>query len=394
MLQEIIKQKAEAYFGEVKDIRRHLHSHPELSFEEHETVKFVAAQLDRIGFPYVSIAGTGLLAHIEGRSRGETIALRADLDALPILEKNETSYTSLNPGVMHACGHDVHTSSLLGAAHILHDLKGEFNGTVRLLFQPGEEKLPGGASHMIREGALENPAPEAIIGQHVMTELPVGKVGFRPGLYMASTDEIYVTITGKGGHGGMPFQLVDPVLISAHLIVALQQVVSRWSKPFIPTVLSFGKVIAEGATNVVPQTVYMEGTFRSFDEQWRMEAHERIKKLATGLVESMGAKVDFEIRKGYPSLKNDEALTRKMIAAAESYMGKENVVELEIRPTAEDFAFYTHVLPGCFYRLGTGNPAKGITSSVHSSTFDIDEEALKTGMGLMAYLALDALSKK
>jgi amidohydrolase len=391
MLEKIIKEKAENYFQEAQDTRRYIHAHPELSFEEFQTSAYVAQKLSAIGIPHQIIGGTGVLGIIEGKNPGsKMIMLRADLDALPITEKNDVTYKSLNEGVMHACGHDVHTTCLLGAAKILYEIKDQFEGTIKLIFQPGEEKLPGGASILIKEGLLDQ-KPAAIVAQHVMTELPVGTVGFRPGLYMASTDEIYVTVKGRGGHGAMPHQNIDPVLISAHLIVALQQVVSRWAKPATPTVLSFGKVIANGATNVIPDEVKIEGTFRTFDENWRKEAHEKMKQLAKGLVESMGGTVDFNIMNGYPFLKNDEALTQKLQEAAIAYMGKDNVVNLELRTTAEDFAFYTHHAPCCFYRLGTGNPDRGIKASVHSPHFDIDEEALKTGMGLMAWLAVSEL---
>lgn len=389
--ENIIKQKSEEYFNEIRDIRRHIHSHPELSFEEFKTSAFVAQKLSEWSIKTQTIGGTGIVAYIEGKNPGKkTIMLRADLDALPIHEKTNSEYKSLNEGVMHACGHDVHSSCLLGAAKILNELKDEFEGTIKLVFQPGEEKLPGGASILIKEGIL-NPKPNAIIGQHVMPELEVGKAGFRSGLYMASTDEIYITVKGKGGHGAMPNQNIDPVLISAHLIVALQQVVSRWAKPAIPTVLSFGKVIANGATNVIPDEVKIEGTFRTFDEEWRLAAHEKIQTLAKGLVESMGGKVDFKIMSGYPFLKNDEVLTKHIKASAVKYLGADNVVDLDLRTTAEDFAFYTHHAPSCFYRIGTGNSAKGINAPVHSSNFDIDENALKTGMGLMAWLTVEEL---
>ena len=391
MLPQIIKEKASLYFKDIQAIRHHIHAHPELSFEEFKTSAYVKQKLNEWGIRNEDIGGTGVLAYIEGNNPGKKIImLRADLDALPIHERNDIDYKSLNEGVMHACGHDVHTSSLLGAARILNEIKDQFEGTIKLIFQPGEEKLPGGASILIKEGILF-PKPDAMIGQHVMPELQVGKVGFRPGLYMASTDEIYITVTGKGGHGAMPFQNIDPVLISAHLIVALQQVVSRWANPSTPTVLSFGKVIANGATNVIPDEVKIEGTFRTFDEEWRKTAHEKMKTLAKGLVESMGGTVDFNIMNGYPFLKNDEALTKRMQAAAIQYLGAENVVDLELRTTAEDFAFYTHYTDCCFYRLGVGNPGKGIKAPVHSPHFNIDEEALKTGMGLIAWLAVEEL---
>jgi len=394
-LKSQIQSLASAYFEEIRGYRRYIHAHPELSFEEEKTAAFVAGKLDEAGIPYKNkIAGNGIVAEIKGIDpESKMVALRADLDALPIQEKNKKEYASQNDGIMHACGHDVHTSSLLGAGKILNELKGQFKGTVRLIFQPAEEKLPGGASLMIKEGVLRNPVPIAIIGQHVLTELPVGKVGFRPGLFMASTDELYIAVKGKGGHAANPHQLIDPVFMAAQMIVTLQQVVSRWNKPSMPTVLSFGKIIGMGATNVIPDEVKIEGTFRTFDEEWRASAHKRMKKLAENLIEGMGGEVDFEIRKGYPFLKNDVALTEKLSGDAAEYMGVKNVVELDIRTTAEDFAYYTHEIPGCFYRLGTGNEALGITYPIHTPYFDIDEDALKTGMGLMAYLAVRALEE-
>ena len=390
---EKIKALAARLHPEVVGFRRHLHAHPELSFKEYETQKFVEARLDALGVTKHSrMADTGVVALIEGKNPGKrTIALRADMDALPIQETNNVPYKSTIDGLMHACGHDVHTSSLLGAAAILSSLRDEFEGTVKLIFQPGEEKLPGGASLMIKEGVLQNPAPDSVLGQHVMPQLPAGKIGFRRGLYMASTDELYVTVKGKGGHGAMPHLCIDPVAITAQLLVTLQQVVSRYAKPSIPSVLSFGKVIANGATNVIPDEVYLEGTFRTLNEEWRAEAHERMKKIANELVESMGGKCDFEIRKGYPFLINDEQLTDRTRDWAEAYVGKENVEDLEIWMAAEDFAFYSQQAPACFYRLGVRNEDKGIVSSVHTSKFDIDESALETGMGLMAWLAINEL---
>ncbi|MES2386394.1 MAG: M20 family metallopeptidase [Bacteroidota bacterium] len=394
LLSEVKRLAAELH-SETISRRRHLHAHPELSFKETQTSAYVEACLRDIGLePVTGIVGTGLTALIKGNKPDKrTVALRADMDALPITETNNVPYKSTNPGVMHACGHDVHTSSLLSAAKILYTLRHSFEGTIKLIFQPGEEKTPGGASLMIAEGVLQNPAPDGIIGQHVMPLLETGKVGFREGMYMASTDELHVTVFGKGGHGAMPEYCIDPVLISAHIIVALQQVVSRMASPKMPSVLSFGRVIAEGATNVIPNTVQMEGTFRTMDEPWRKKALASMKKMAEGIAEAMGGRCDFRIEAGYPYLKNDPALTRRSRLAAEEYMGPENVVDLDLWMAGEDFAYYAQQTPGCFYRLGTRNEAKGIVSGVHTPTFDIDEAALVQGAGLMAWLALKELEQ-
>ncbi len=395
MLKEKIKILAKAYKEDVIQNRRHLHANPELSFHEYKTATFVKEKLEEIGITHIeSKADTGWTALIEGRNPGKnTLALRADMDALPIIEANDVSFKSQNIGVMHACGHDVHTASLLGAAKILHAIKDEFEGTIKLIFQPGEEVAPGGASLMIREKVLENPTPKGIIGQHVMPFIPVGKVGFRPGIYMASADELYITVKGKGGHAAMPEFLIDPVLIAAHLIVALQQVVSRAASPKIPSVLSFGRVEALGATNVIPNEVKIQGTFRTLDEPWRAKAHEKMLQIAHGIVEGMGGELDFEIRKGYPFLKNEPEITARAKQAAQEYLGEENVLDLDIWMAAEDFAFYSQIVDGCFYRLGTRNEAKGIVSGVHTPTFDIDEDALEIGAGLMAWLAVSELQK-
>ncbi|MFZ9235031.1 MAG: M20 metallopeptidase family protein [Algoriphagus sp.] len=394
MLKDRIKSLAQAYKQEVIDLRRHLHAHPELSFKEYETAAFVAEKLKEIGINEIeSKATTGWSALIRGKNpEKKVIALRADMDALPIIEANEVPYKSQNPGVMHACGHDAHTASLLGAAKILNEVRDEFEGTIKLIFQPGEEIIPGGASLMIKDKVLENPRPNSILGQHVMPMIPAGKVGFRSGLYMASTDELYLTIKGKGGHGAMPETFIDPVLISAHLLVALQQIVSRVANPKIPSVLSFGRVEALGATNIIPNEVKIQGTFRTLDEAWRAKAHEKMRQIAEGIVEGMGGKLDFEIRKGYPFLKNEPALTARSVEAARAYLGAENVLDLDIWMAAEDFAFFSQEVDGCFYRLGTRNEARGITSSVHTSTFDIEEEALEIGAGLMAWLAVSELA--
>jgi len=388
-----IKSLARQCAGDLVATRRHLHAHPELSFQEFNTARFVAEKLRSLGLrPQEGIAGTGVVALVEGRNpECRTVALRADMDALPITEANDVPYKSTNPGVMHACGHDVHTASLLGVAQILSGLKEGFEGTVKLVFQPGEEKAPGGAAMMIREGVLENPRPAGMFGQHVAPNIPVGKVGFREGLYMASADELFLTVKGKGGHGAMPDQNVDPVLITSHLIVALQQIVSRHANPRIPSVLSFGRVIANGATNVIPDEVLVEGTFRTLDEAWRETALRKMKKMAEGIAEAMEGRCEFNIVRGYPFLKNNPELTQRSKGRATEYLGAENVLDLDVWMAAEDFAFYTQQTDACFYRLGTRNEARGIISSVHTPTFDIDERALETGAGLMSWLALEEL---
>lgn len=391
-LKNTIQKLAKEIFTETVNTRRHLHQHPELSFEEYETSAFIKQQLEQLGISYQIMANTGVVGIIKGdRPSDKVIALRADMDALPITEVSGRTYGSQRSGIMHACGHDVHTASLLGVAKILHNIKESFGGTIKLIFQPGEERLPGGASLMIKEGVLENPKPAAIIGQHVMPFIEVGKVGFRSGKYMASCDELYMTIRGKGGHGAQPHQNIDPVAISAQIITALQQIVSRYADPRIPTVLSWGKIIGEGSTNVIPSEVYLEGTFRTFDETWREEAHEKMFKMAVGIAEAMDATCDFDIRKGYPFLVNEPALTARSRTHAEAYLGKENVIDLDLWPAAEDFAYYSQVTNACFYRLGTGNLDKGIHSAVHTATFDIDEAALELSVGLMAYIAIKEL---
>src|SRR6201985_1458775 len=331
MIKEQIQELAANIFNDVVANRRHLHSHPELSFHEVETSAFVARKLEEMGLEYHKMADTGLVALIQGeKPSDQVVALRADMDALPITEANDVPYKSQNNGVMHACGHDAHTSSLLGTAKILTELRSEFGGTVKLIFQPAEERIPGGASLMIKEGVLENPKPHAVLGQHVMPLIDAGKVGFRAGKYMASTDELYVTVKGKGGHGAQPQQNIDPVIITAHILTALQTIVSRYADPKLPSVLSFGKVIANGATNVIPNEVYLEGTFRTMDEVWRKEAHIKMKKLAEGIAESMGGSCEFNIMHGYPFLINEPVLTASARGFAEDYLGKENVLDLDI----------------------------------------------------------------
>jgi len=392
-MKDRIKQLVAENANEILDIRRHLHANPELSFKEYETSKFVTSQLDKWGISYKNgFVETGIVAHIEGKNpSSKVIALRGDMDALPIIEANDVPYKSKNEGVMHACGHDVHTSCVMGVAKTLHALRDEFEGTVKIIFQPGEERLPGGASLMIKEGALENPKASSIVGQHVLPELEVGKVGFRSGMYMASADEVHFTVTGKGGHAALQHYLIDPVLITSHIIVALQQLVSRRTKPGVPCVLSFGSVHANGATNVIPNEVHVQGTFRTMDEEWRKEAHSIMKKMAEEMASAMGATCNFRVDVGYPFVYNDEVVTEFARNAAKDYLGEENVVELDMRMTGEDFSFYTQHMPGCFYRLGVGNVAKGLTSGLHTPTFNVDEKCLEIGTGVMAYIAFQQL---
>jgi len=391
-LKDAVKNRATDLAPELLAIRRHLHANPELSFKEIETAAFVTRQLLDMGLAPYAVAGTGVVALIEGQPGGPVVALRADMDALPIQELSEVGYKSTKPGVMHACGHDVHTTCLLGAARLLTEQRANFKGTVKLLFQPGEELLPGGASLMIQDGVLENPKPAEVLGQHVFPRLPVGQIGLRPGRYMASTDELYLRIKGQGGHGAMPELNLDPVLVAAHLIVAAQQIVSRRANPKMPSVLSFGKVIANGATNVIPDEVYIEGTFRTLDEAWRTEAHQHLRQLCEGLAASMGAVCELEIRRGYPCLDNNPAVTARVRAAAEAYLGAENVIELDQWLAAEDFAYFSQAAPACFYRLGTRAADGRFAASVHTPIFDIDEQALSLGAGLMAWLTLQELA--
>jgi amidohydrolase len=395
-LKSRIEILAQAGFEEVVAMRRHLHQYPELSYKEHETGLYIAQKLTELGIEHVhGIAENGVVGLIYGKNPSKkVVALRADFDALPIVEANDVPYKSKREGVMHACGHDAHTASLLGVAKILMTLKDDFEGTIKLIFQPAEEKSPGGASIMIKEGVLENPVPDVIIGQHVHPPMEAGRVGMRPGIYMASCDELYMTVKGRGGHGAMPQECIDPVVITAQIIVALQQVVSRYGDPTIPSVVTFGKINSTGgATNIIPNEVKLEGTFRTLDEAWREKAHKRMRKIAVGIAESFGAACDFTIERGYPVLYNNEAATAKTWQFATEFLGESQVEHLPIRMTAEDFAYYSQQIPACFYRLGTGNKARGITSALHTNTFDIEENSLLTSIGTMAYIALRSLEE-
>lgn len=373
--------------------RRHLHANPELSFKEEQTAKYVTHVLESNGLRSIeSIGGTGISLTIKGREEGRTIMLRADMDALPIHENNVLDYKSTVPGVMHACGHDGHTAMLLLASKILAEIADDLKGNIKILFQPAEELIPGGALKMIDAGVLKNPPVTAAIGQHLMPGLPSGKIGIKSGRFMASSDNFKITIKGRGGHAAMPENLIDPVVIAGHIIVALQQVVSRNKSPRNPAVLSIGKISADGSSNVIPDEVIMEGTFRTLDHEWREDALMHIEKLATGLAEGMGAGCVVEFTRGYPPLQNDGQLVTSIKKFMIEYAGADNVVDVDSWMAAEDFARYSHLVPSAFYLLGTRNESKGITSGLHTSTFDIDEDILHEGAGLMAWLAYRQLS--
>lgn len=386
-LKENIARLANAYKEEITGIRRHLHAFPELSYQEYETCAFVEQELKKMGLPVEKMGGTGLVSLIEGNDPGSrVIALRADMDALPITEENDVSYKSTRPGVMHACGHDAHTAVLLGAAKILQQTKDQWSGTVKLVFQPGEERNPGGATYMIRDGALKNPVPEGIVALHVHPSLEVGKLSFRKGTVMASADELYITLKGKGGHAAAPQLTTDIILVASHLVVSLQQIISRNNNPLNPSVLSITSFQGGHTTNVIPSEVKLMGTLRCLNEEWRAKAHDLITRHVTHIAEAMGAIAEIHIDRGYPTVLNHPGLTGNAWQLAEDFLGIENVEETEMRMGAEDFGYYAQEIPGCFYRLGVMNKALGITSGVHTPTFNIDENGLELGMATMAWL--------
>ncbi|HYJ62144.1 MAG TPA: M20 family metallopeptidase [Parafilimonas sp.] len=375
------------------ELRHHLHAHPELSFKEFETSRFIAGKLSEWNINYKILAETGVVALLEGKNPSKRIiALRADMDALPILEENNVEYKSQNNGVMHACGHDVHTTCLLGAAKILNELKDEWEGSVKLIFQPGEEKNPGGASLMIKEGVLENPKPEAIAALHVHPGLPVGKLSFRSGLVMASADEIYITVKGKGGHAAAPHVTTDTILVAAQIVISLQQIISRNKDPLTPSVLSICSFQGGNSTNVIPAEVKLMGTFRAMDETWRYKAHELIKKQTLEIAHALNAEADVHIDVGYPAVYNNTDATANAAKLAKEFIGNENVEETEIRMGAEDFGFYAQQIPACFFRLGVRNEKKSIVHQVHTPNFNIDEGALETGAGIMALLGAELMA--
>jgi len=394
-LKDRITALAAEYFEDIRAIRRHIHRFPELSGQEHKTMTYVCRHLDEYGIPYrKNIAGTGVMAWIGGANPSKNcIGIRADMDALPIQELNECDYRSENPGVMHACGHDVHTACLLGAARILVQLKDQWEGTVKLFFQPSEETYPGGAIGMIGEGVLENPRPSCVIGQHVFPLLSAGQIGIKPGLFMASTDEFFITVAGRGGHGAMPNFTIDPILIASYIVVALQQIASRNANPIVPTVVTIGKFIGDGRTNVIPDQVRLEGTLRTFDESWRKEVQQKIRSIAEGVASSMGGEAKVTISHGYPYVNNDEMLSGEMMKLAGEYLGREQVKQVEPKMGAEDFSYFGREVPACLFVLGIADPAAGIGPNLHTARFDVDEDSIRTGTGLLAWFAVKLLEQ-
>lgn len=387
-LKDTIQQMAADISSDIIDIRRHLHRHPELSFHEFETSAFIRNKLNEMEIPWKVMADTGVVATINGAGGlGRVIALRADMDALGINDQKKTDYRSQNPGVMHACGHDAHTAMLLGVARILKNLSPTFHGEVRLIFQPAEEILPGGAAKMIGEGALNNPKVDMIIGQHVAPHLPAGTVAVRKGHFMASMDEISIRVKGKGGHGAEPHKLADPVLAASTIVVVLQQLISRKNNPSIPSVLSFGKFLANGTINIVPDEVLLEGTFRSMDEEWRASALTQLREMATSVATGLGCECDVTIRNGYPSLFNPIATAEKITTDMKCFLGEKKVLDNPIWMASEDFAYYTREADSLFYLLGVGEESRE-APPLHTSLFDINENAIETGIGLMAFITM------
>jgi amidohydrolase len=391
-LKEVITTKVSAIYEKIKGYREHLHQNPELSYKEFNTMEYVAAKLKEIGIPYEKgVAGTGIIGIVRSSKHSKNqacIGLRADLDALPIQEQNTASYKSKVEGVMHACGHDVHTSILLGAAEILFELREDLEHPIKLIFQPGEEKNPGGASLLIEAGVLENPKVKEMYALHVFPELEVGKLAIRPGLNMASCDELHLEIIGVGGHGAMPEKCINPILIGSKFIIEAQNIIHKSCPKEVPCVISFGHFDALGATNVIPERAEIKGTFRTMNEEWREKAAILLMDLANNLENKYKGNVNLIVSKGYPFLKNDEELTEKLKTKFESFFGPEKIEGLALRMTSEDFSFYSQTIPVCFFRLGVGNKEKGIVYSVHHPKFDIDSACLKTGMLAMIQAAL------
>ncbi len=385
-MKEKILELSDLFFDEIVSIRRYMHMHPELSFQEFETSNYIKSILKSWDINFLDgYANTGILVNLQGKEpSSRVIALRADFDALPILEENDVEYKSKNEGIMHACGHDAHTASMLGALKILHKTKDHWRGTIKFIFQPAEERLPGGAKQMIEEGVLENPNVQHVIAQHVLPELEVGKVGFRCGTYMASTDELYVTISGKGGHAAIPSSYNNPIIASSELVLDLNQFFNDKAD----AIFAIGYIDGTGSTNIIPNEVNLMGTFRALDESFRLESHNHMNRIVNQVAKKYNIKIDLNIKKGYPALNNDIQFTLNQINKAKEFLGEKNVIDLPIRMTAEDFSYFANAVPSCFYRLGTGNKDKGLIHGLHTSKFNIDEDSLKIGMGLMAFLAI------
>ncbi len=392
-----LNAKIAAVFPKIVSIRRHIHQHPELSFQEYETSAYIQQQLRELGIPFEVVAQTGVVAVLTGQKSAsdDIVVLRADIDALPIDEQNDVDYKSKNSGVMHACGHDFHTANLLGTASLLNDYKAEFSGKIVLLFQPAEEKIPGGAIQVLESGILESfgGTIKAVLGLHVSPRVSVGKVGLRSGRFMASSDEFYFTIKGRGGHAAEPHRAVDPIMIGAQLLTTLQQVVSRKANPDVPSVLTFGRFIGDGAANVIPEEVKLAGTFRTMDEVWRKEALEMVAEIAATLPVSLGAKVEVEVRHGYPALYNDPALTQKVKTIIAETMGNSVPQDLEIWMAAEDFAYYSYRYPSLFMLIGTNNDDSTTQYGLHNPQFNLDEKAFETSIAVLVNAAISLLNE-
>ncbi|MCX7862771.1 MAG: M20 family metallopeptidase [Bacteroidales bacterium] len=384
---QYFKEKAAEIANEIINLRKWLHQHPELSFQEKNTSSFIAQILTTWNIPFKKdIGGNGIVAWVKGKDEGKSIAIRADIDALPIQEETGLDFTSKVNGVMHACGHDVHTALLLGAIFILNQIKNDFDGCIYAIFQPAEEKIPGGAIAMLNDPFFQSLQFDAVIAQHVSPEIPCGYIGLKAGPYMASTDEVYITISGKGGHAAMPHQINDTVLAASHLIVMMQSIVSRFSNPNVPTVLSFGKFIANGSTNIIPDKVFLEGTFRTFDEEWRKNALQKLKNICSQLATSMSVEVEVNILNGYPVLKNDVNLTKLVYEISKEFLTSERIITLEARTTAEDFAYFSLKYPSLMFRLGTGGE-QYCSYPLHSSKFNVNDRVFTFAHGLLANMA-------
>ena len=382
---------ANAEHPAMTDFRRTLHQNPELSFQEFETSAFIQARLREIDVPFQVMATTGVVARIGEGER--CVALRADIDALPILEESGVAFASQKQGVMHACGHDAHTAMLLGAARVLKAREAELtalNGTIKLIFQPGEELSPGGASILIKEGVLQNPRPEVIFGQHVNPDAPSGTAAFVTGTMMAATDELFWTLHGKSGHAAQPHNATDPILMAAHLITQLQTLISRRLNPFQSGVLSICSIHGGNATNVIPETVELSGTLRSMNQEWREYALRTIAEHSELLSSSSlfgSGRCEFKPMRGYPPLVNNAESTAFARTAAENLLGTVVIEDFEPKMWGEDFAYYTHEIPGTFWMLGIRPQGMNAIPGLHNSKFILDENALPVGAAMLVNAA-------